>query len=715
MGIRLSGMISGMDTESLVSALVCNYKIKSQDLTKAQTKVGWKQEKWKAMNTSIYSFYSGKLSSARFSASYNIKTASISNSSVAKITAGSTAVNGTQKLKVKQLATTGYLTGGEIGGADGNNLKADSKLSDIAGLSDLAGGSITLNTGKGNKTIEVKADTTINDFVKELKSAGLNASFDANNRRFFISSATSGAEGDFSFTADDEQGLKALKGLGLFTSNDTELNEYVKWASYSQDEIDAIKQKTIEEKKVTLENYIKKYENEYSTAIKNMESAAKSTDTWGDSLDTAKTNLDNMKAKLDDYALKDADGNYILDDEGNKKYDTENAEYKSLSADIKKLENAITKYETNKAAADKLVDDGFITVQTETDADGKTVSKGVAVEATVQSEVDAENARIASEVSDSIDSKVAFAKTMVTETTDEGGNKIYTMNGAASKGAVRITGQDSIIELNGAEFKSNTNTYSINGLTIQTTAETGDEAVTITTDTDVDGIYNMIKGFLKDYNDLIKSMDEAYNASSSKGYEPLTDEEKEAMSDDEVEKWETKIKDSLLRNDSTLNGVINSMKSNMMSSFEIDGKKYSLSSFGIATMGYFASGENETGVYHIDGDKEDSLTSGNSDKLRSMIASDPDKVISFFSQLSTKVYDDLGKRMASSSVSSAYTIYNDKEMSSQYSSYNSKISDAEDQLTTWEDYYYKKFSAMESALAKMQSQTSSLSGMFGSN
>ena len=55
-----------------------------------------------------------------------------------------------------------------------------------------------------------------------------------------------------------------------------------------------------------------------------------------------------------------------------------------------------------------------------------------------------------------------------------------------------------------------------------------------------------------EYNKLIKSMDEAYNADSSKGYEPLTDDEKDAMSDTEVEKWETKIKDSLLRKDSTI-------------------------------------------------------------------------------------------------------------------------------------------------------------------
>ena len=41
MAIRLSGMVSGMDTESLVSALVSSYKLKKDNLVKAQTKYLW--------------------------------------------------------------------------------------------------------------------------------------------------------------------------------------------------------------------------------------------------------------------------------------------------------------------------------------------------------------------------------------------------------------------------------------------------------------------------------------------------------------------------------------------------------------------------------------------------------------------------------------------------------------------------------------------------
>ena len=144
------------------------------------------------------------------------------------------------------------------------------------------------------------------------------------------------------------------------------------------------------------------------------------------------------------------------------------------------------------------------------------------------------------------------------------------------------------------------------------------ETITLTTDTDVDAVYDTIKGFLKEYNALIKEMDTLYNAKTAKGYEPLTSEEKEAMSDEEVEKWEKKIKDSLLRRDGNLSSVMSGMKTAMQSSIEINGKNYTLSSFGINTASYFSSGDNEKNMYHIDGDSEDAVSSGNDDKLKSI-------------------------------------------------------------------------------------------------
>lgn len=710
MAIRLSGMVSGMDTESLVSALVSSYKLKKDNLVKAQTKLSWKQEKWKTMNTSIYGFYSGKLSKARFSSNYTLKTSSISNDKYAKVTASSSAVNGTQKLKVNQLAATGYLTGGKITASDRSKITGDTKVSDVIGTTD---GSIGVKTSSGTKNISITEDMTVNQFVSKLKDAGVNASFDENNGRFFISAKESGKDNDFSLIANNDNGLNALKKLGIYTVNKTDKAEYQRLASLTEgsDKYNAELEGMYT--KVNAKDIAKSYADKYNAA-KNKLDILEANDTLDKSLSLEEA-VDKIRDEsahlLDSFAdyykvKKDADGKDVTDSAGNLvyEYDTDaiekdgkTTEFDALSKQKEVKESLIKTYDENT----KIIEDtkGYVTVGD----DGKAVA-------------DENNANVLKEVADTNDSRQKSAKELLDSKI---AMAIKEANAADSTDAtdptkpVRITGQDSEIMLNGAIFTNNTNDYSINGLTIQAMEVTGNEEVTITTNTDVDGIYDMIKDFLKDYNDLVKSIDVAYNAASSKGYEPLTSDEKDSMSDDEVKKWEDKIKDSLLRKDSTLGSVLDTMKNDMAKSFNVGGKAYSLSSFGIATLGYFNSPENETGVYHIDGNKDDDKTSANTDKLREMISNDPDTVISFFSQLSTQLYTDLGKKMATSSTSSAYTIYNDKQMNTQYSEYNTKISAAEDKVTTWEDYYYKKFSAMESALAKMNAQSSSLSGLFG--
>jgi flagellar hook-associated protein 2 len=279
--------------------------------------------------------------------------------------------------------------------------------------------------------------------------------------------------------------------------------------------------------------------------------------------------------------------------------------------------------------------------------------------------------------------------------------------------ATKIDGEDSSIILNNVEYTSTTNSYSINGLSINALAKT-DSPITITTATDTQAIYDKIKDFLTEYNSVINEMTELYNADSSYGYDPLTDDEKDAMSDTEIEKWETKIKDSLLRNDSTLNSVMMAMINSMSSSYTINGQKYTLSTFGIATLGYLNAAENENYAYHIDGDSDDDNTSSNDDKLMAAITEDPDTVIEFMKQLTSGLYTAIGNKMKSTTLSSAYTIYNDKEMNSQYSEYSTTISKWEDKLSDKEDYYYNKFAQMESALTKLQSQSSSVTGLFSS-
>lgn len=549
MAIRVSGLISGLDTDSIVQELVSAYSTKKEKYEKAQTKQGWKMDAWKTMNSKIYGFYTSSLSNMRMSTAYSLKTSSVSNSNIATVKASSSAVNGTQKMKVNKLASSAYMTGGVVKLSDDKNDTGNKKVTGSTALSDMGietGSKIAVN----DTEIEITDGMTVNQLISKFKDAGINASFDETNQRFFVNAKTSGAEGEFTLMANNEEGFDALQKLGLFAAYTTE---------------------------------------------------------------------------------KDTDG----------KQTVETAE--------------MTKYR-------------------------KLLASGT-------------------------DEQKKLAKKIIEEVE----------NGKVSSDAARISGQDAEIVLNGATFTSSTGTFSINGLSITAMQVTAaDEEVSITTSNDTQGMYNKIKEFLGKYNELIKDMDTAYNAAAAKDYEPLTDDEKKDMSDNEIEKWETKIKDSLLRRDSTLGNTSSSLKSLMNTSFEINGKTYSLSSFGINTASYFSADTNEKGCLHIDGDADDATTSGNEDKLMAAINEDPEVVAEFFQKLSTSVYNDLTKRMASSSVSSIYTIYNDKQMSSEYSDYKDKVSKWQEKLEYYEEFYYKKFSAMEKALSKLQSSTSSLSNLLGS-
>ena len=539
MPIRITGLNSGLDTEAIISELVSAYRTKEEKYQKAQTKLSWKQDAWKDLNIKVRSLYDN-ISNLRFTSAWTMKKTTVSDSTKATVTAAGLCVNGTQTLKINQLAKGTYITGGEF-----SNTSAGTAPTSATKLSELgytgSGGDIQVkdSSGKVVKTVSVTGNTTIKDLVSALNGAGdTKASFDATNKRIFMTSNKTGEQNAFSLDGDAD----ILKTVGL---------------------------------------------------------------------------------------------------------------------------------------------------------------------------------------------------------SKEGGASI-------------VDAPDSEIELNGAKFTSANNTYTVNGLTIDCLAETGNSEISITTSVDTQSMYDQVKSFLSQYNSLMKEMYSLYNADSAKGYEPLTDSEKDQMTDTEVEKWEEKIKAALLRRDDTLDGIMSTMKNAMSTSYYIyngnavtydsdkqyykcngnaiknsDGsyvtsasqlklwasangaKKYSLSSFGIKTEAYATMTANSSqDAYHIDGDADDSVSKNNSDVLMNMLSSDPDTVSSFMKQLTSGLYSAIDTKMKSvKGLSSSYTIYNDIEMAREYSDYTDTISKWEDKLTDLEDSYYKKFAAMESALASLQSQSSSLSSL----
>ena len=92
---------------------------------------------------------------------------------------------------------------------------------------------------------------------------------------------------------------------------------------------------------------------------------------------------------------------------------------------------------------------------------------------------------------------------------------------------------------------------------------------------------------------------------------------------------------------------------------------------------------------------------------------DPDRVANFFQELTVKLYTKLTGLMGSTDYSSAYTLYNDKQMKLDYTDYTTRIAEAEADLNEKMDRYYQKFAAMESAMAQLQNQQNSFTSMLG--
>ena len=207
MAMRLSGLMSGMDTDSVIQELVAARRTKVDTAVKAQTKLEWKQDAWKDLNKKLKNLQSKYIGNMRFTSSYMKITTKVSNSSAVSVITGENAVNGVQDLKVKELAKTAYLTGAEVKTTSGEKATALTKVSELGSISDVA--NITLN---GEKLLDVTSETTISDVLTALKEKGLNANFDESNQRIFVSAKESGKANDF----DLDGAVGALTALGLY-------------------------------------------------------------------------------------------------------------------------------------------------------------------------------------------------------------------------------------------------------------------------------------------------------------------------------------------------------------------------------------------------------------------------------------------------------------------------------------------------------------------
>lgn len=240
---------------------------------------------------------------------------------------------------------------------------------------------------------------------------------------------------------------------------------------------------------------------------------------------------------------------------------------------------------------------------------------------------------------------------------------------------------------------------------------TGDvEKVEVSRNTDeiVDGI----KQFIDGYNKLIKKLNDYISEDASyRKYAPLTEAQKKEMSEKEIELWEEKAKQGLLRNDSTISSFLQSMRTAL---YEKTSSGYALYDIGI-----------ETGEWESRGQLV--LSSDGEARLRQMLESDPSGILQMFTNaedgLAVKVNDiiDRAAKVSSGDPGSLVELAgikgkaseNNNTLSSRLKAIDEKIATLKRTYEKEKARYWNQFNAMEQMIANMNSQSSWLAQQLG--
>lgn len=650
MAVRMTGLISGLDTESLVKEMVSASSSKVDKVKQEKQLLEWKKEAWSSLNTKIYNFYKSEVSSLRLTSSFKSKKAAVSDETKVSIDAGTNAPDGTHSVSVKQLASSAYLTGTNIKstGSSYTSYEKASGSTRFADMTDASGNSLGLE----GKTITVSAGNDLyNDLTLQL-----------------------GGTGDNSVATLDE------------------LNARLKEAGYDKLQAGFV---------------------------------------------------DGQIVFTNSSATQDADGNTMgeifhveseaLGLSGDISYKTEEDTGASTTlsgiSDIRYVNNFTS---SDITSSTKLTALG-IKVGTSFGISGKefvvdentTISSLVSglSKMGVSANYDANQGRIYINAS-STGADYDFNLTSTDETA------LDILGLSTSAGATKVSAQDAVIEYNGVEYTGSSNTFDLNGLSITAKGVTGtydkttgtftnDSPVNITVGADVDGVYDTIKNFVKKYNELIEEMNTLYNEEKT-DYDPLTDDERSELSDTQIEQWEKKAKQGILRRDETISSLLSSMRTILNKAVTVtdkDGneKQYTLSSLGIVTGDY-----SENGKLHIMGDEDDAEYASETNKLKAALSSNPEIFSQLFvgdkenQGLGSQLYSSLTKAMARTESSHSLTFYNDITLDDQIDDKEDEIDKWEEKLQDLEDKYYDQFAAMETAMAKLQSQQSYISSLMGS-
>jgi len=285
-------------------------------------------------------------------------------------------------------------------------------------------------------------------------------------------------------------------------------------------------------------------------------------------------------------------------------------------------------------------------------------------------------------------------------------NKIDLIAGETGSPAIVRSGQQAIAIINNEEVKSNTNSFDYRGVNLTLNETFSGEAISVNLARDSTPAFNAIKDFIESYNSIIRRLEGLLSerkTGSEVSYKPLTDEEKQGMTDRQIDEWEAIAKKGILRNDQGIQNLVSNLRRSFFE--EIEGMGISPSQIGLTTGSYF---DGTGGQIMI-----------NEERLRDAIERDPDMVADIFIRI-----DDTGT--GPRGVGLLHKIDNlmrdyvnvsqtnsTKSLEDSLKRVNEQIERMQTRMFAEEDRLYRVFAQMETAMQKLQQQGGWFNAMLG--
>lgn len=283
--------------------------------------------------------------------------------------------------------------------------------------------------------------------------------------------------------------------------------------------------------------------------------------------------------------------------------------------------------------------------------------------------------------------------------------------GLMGDNSVKEEGTNAILTINGQNVVRTSNTINIDGidLTLNKTTGVGDPPITVNTVSDTSQLMDPVKKFVEDYNTLIESLNKAVKETVYRDFPPLSDTQKEEMSEEQIKKWEEKARSGMLRGDALVRGLASKLQE-AMAAVSVNG--VSLSTFGITSAGY-----NENGKLKLDEDKLQKALAANPQGFQNLFTAEKglSNTLNGLITEAIKTSGPKGTRGYLTEMAGVSSTLSDTQnsLADKIKASNDMIRKLKDRLEKEETRLWSRFTAMEKAIQQLNNQSAYISQFSG--